>query len=186
MKTNNRQIGELHSNGKWAWTEYSEGKFDWRTIKNGSEKPEELKKEEPATSVASSDSEEKAPLSFVNKKSFINHTERDLTEEECKYYYRNYGKVVATVRNSWTYFQGKIGSTKQTFSQCGANDEYKKEKDFNNHPDWRPLAICNYSFQGYRERVQVECVCQSWEEIRDTFSDTEDQTFYIVKHPHQY
>jgi hypothetical protein len=26
------QVGEIHSNGKWVWTEYSPGKFDWRTI----------------------------------------------------------------------------------------------------------------------------------------------------------
>jgi len=28
-----RKVGEIHKNGKWAWTEYAEGKFDWRTIK---------------------------------------------------------------------------------------------------------------------------------------------------------
>lgn len=26
-----RQIGERHPNGKWVWTEYAKGKFDWRT-----------------------------------------------------------------------------------------------------------------------------------------------------------
>lgn len=32
MKTkNSRKAGDIHSNGKWMWTEYSEGKFDWRT-----------------------------------------------------------------------------------------------------------------------------------------------------------
>lgn len=30
MKTS-RKVGEIHKNGKWAWTEYAEGKFDWRT-----------------------------------------------------------------------------------------------------------------------------------------------------------
>lgn len=28
-----RQVGEVHSNGKWVWTEYAPGKFDWRIIK---------------------------------------------------------------------------------------------------------------------------------------------------------
>ena len=27
-----RKIGDLHPNGKWVWTEYQPGKFDWRTI----------------------------------------------------------------------------------------------------------------------------------------------------------
>lgn len=27
-----RKVGDLHPNGKWIWTEYQPGKFDWRTI----------------------------------------------------------------------------------------------------------------------------------------------------------
>lgn len=27
-----RKVGDLHPNGKWVWTEYAPGKFDWRTI----------------------------------------------------------------------------------------------------------------------------------------------------------
>lgn len=30
-----RNVGEMHSNGKWVWTEYKPGKFDWRTAKAG-------------------------------------------------------------------------------------------------------------------------------------------------------
>lgn len=26
-------LGEIHSNGKWQWTEYKPDKYDWRTIK---------------------------------------------------------------------------------------------------------------------------------------------------------
>ena len=29
-----RQVGDMHPNGKWAWTEYKPGKLDWRPIKN--------------------------------------------------------------------------------------------------------------------------------------------------------
>jgi len=28
-----RQVGDTHPNGKWVWTEYKPGKFDWRPIK---------------------------------------------------------------------------------------------------------------------------------------------------------
>lgn len=28
-----RKVGDLHPNGKWVWTEYQPGKFDWRVIK---------------------------------------------------------------------------------------------------------------------------------------------------------
>ena len=26
------QVGDLHPNGKWVWTEYKPGKFDWRIL----------------------------------------------------------------------------------------------------------------------------------------------------------
>ena len=29
------KVGDVHPNGKWVWTEYKPGKFDWRGIKNG-------------------------------------------------------------------------------------------------------------------------------------------------------
>lgn len=28
-----RKVGDIHKNGKWVWTEYQPGRFDWRTIK---------------------------------------------------------------------------------------------------------------------------------------------------------
>ena len=39
------QVGDLHPNGKWVWTEFSPGKFDWRTIKKSDPKKIELWKE---------------------------------------------------------------------------------------------------------------------------------------------
>lgn len=39
------QVGDIHKNGKWVWTEYSPGKFDWRTIKKSAPKKIELWKE---------------------------------------------------------------------------------------------------------------------------------------------
>lgn len=34
-----RQVGDVHPNGKWSWTEYKPGKFDWRPIKNATASP---------------------------------------------------------------------------------------------------------------------------------------------------
>ena len=37
------QVGDLHPNGKWVWTEYAPGKFDWRGIKkNATEKKQKV------------------------------------------------------------------------------------------------------------------------------------------------
>lgn len=44
-----RQVGDIHPNGKWVWTEYKPGKFEWRTIKKKKgeqEKPKEQPKKE--------------------------------------------------------------------------------------------------------------------------------------------
>ena len=37
------QVGDAHPNGKWVWTEYAPGKFDWRGIKkNATEKKQKV------------------------------------------------------------------------------------------------------------------------------------------------
>ena len=37
------KVGDLHPNGKWVWTEYKPGKFDWRRIKkNATEKKQKV------------------------------------------------------------------------------------------------------------------------------------------------
>lgn len=33
-----RKVGDIHPNGKWMWTEYQPGKFDWRTIPSKKQK----------------------------------------------------------------------------------------------------------------------------------------------------
>lgn len=35
------QVGDMHPNGKWTWTEYKPGKFDWRPVKGGAAKKNE-------------------------------------------------------------------------------------------------------------------------------------------------
>ena len=34
-----RKVGDIHKNGKWVWTEYQPGKFDWRTIPSEKKTP---------------------------------------------------------------------------------------------------------------------------------------------------
>ena len=178
MKANNsRKVGDIHSNGKWMWTEYSEGKFDWRTIKtqyDENKEVAEMKKEEP---------KEKSEVIFANKKDFVNGTEYDLTKEECEIWYKNFGKKSdVRVCNRWSYLMGRIGSCSVTIE----NSKTGKSKDFSKHPDWRPLAHYSYSVIGWSgERINIEGYCQSWKEIRENCSETENMSFYIQKHPHQ-
>ena len=54
MKANNsRKVGDIHSNGKWMWTEYSEGKFDWRT--NPADKKQGQRTDKATTSAKKSE-----------------------------------------------------------------------------------------------------------------------------------
>lgn len=48
-----RKVGDMHKNGKWVWTEYKAGKFDWRVAKKEAgvkpaSAPIETKVEQPA------------------------------------------------------------------------------------------------------------------------------------------
>jgi len=49
-----RQVGDTHSNGKWVWTEYKPGKFDWRPVKQKtqSEGSDESSKKTPSKPTA--------------------------------------------------------------------------------------------------------------------------------------
>lgn len=46
-KQTKHNVGDLHPNGKWVWTEYKPGKFDWRGIpKDGNNHPKSNEKKE--------------------------------------------------------------------------------------------------------------------------------------------
>lgn len=120
---------------------------------------------------------------YKTKKAFVENTSRELTEEECAMYIEHYGKdTECRVINTWKYYMGRIGSCSRAFiTKAG------REKDFNDHPDWRPLAVCNYCFQTWKGDYESETIyAQSWEEIREKCSDTENMTWRLFKHPHQW
>lgn len=61
MKSQKHNVGDIHENGKWMWTEYKPGKFDWRTIKaqEVANSETEVKTEETAVPAATPEPEEK-------------------------------------------------------------------------------------------------------------------------------
>ena len=63
------QVGDVHSNGKWVWTEYAPGKFDWRGIKKNA--PEKKQKVEGSGSKEVDDFMDKVKI-FNNKYTDIN------------------------------------------------------------------------------------------------------------------
>lgn len=164
-------VGEVHPNGKWVWTEYKEGKFDWRGIKTTSTSTAK-------TENAVSQKKEDKPRT---KKQFINETSYDLTEEECKEYWKLGKFLNIYVRSTWKYFRGRIGSCTLSIE----NEETGKSKDFDKHPNWRPLGHYWFRTMGWNgEWIDIEGYIQSWDEIRN-ISDTNSFTVDLMKHPHQ-
>lgn len=195
MKTQKQhKVGDIHENGKWMWTEYKPGKFDWRVIK-GQEKaitPEPEKEEETEVETeqtASVPEPEKKELTFKTRKEFINSTNYDLTEEEAQWYRKSkYAKDSnVVVRNEWNTFMGRIGSCSLSIVKEKADGSYSKPQDFSKHPDWRPLAFTTIYFRHWNgEYDSVEVIAQSWDEIRKKSDDTESHSWTIYRHPHQY
>lgn len=163
-------VGEVHPNGKWVWTEYKEGKFDWRGIKTT-----------PTAKTEKAVSQEKEDKPRT-KKQFINETSYNLTKEECKEYWKLEGKFLDLyVRSNWKYSMGRIGSCTLSVE----NSKTGKSKSFDKHPDWRPLGHYYLKTMGWNgEWIEIEGYIQSWDEIRN-ISDTESFTVDLMKHPHQ-
>lgn len=60
QKQSKHNVGDLHPNGKWVWTEYKPGKFDWRGIpKDGKTVNAQPKKSTPNTNKATKTKSEK-------------------------------------------------------------------------------------------------------------------------------
>lgn len=189
-----RKVGDIHPNGKWMWTEYRPGKFDWRGIKAQDSTTEETKVEETEVKTEETAAtpepqvEEKKELDFKTRKDFINNTEYELTKEEAEWWRKSkFAKDSnLTVRNTWQTLMGRIGSCSLSIVKYKPDGSCGKDKNFNTHPDWRPLAFTTIHFRGWRgDYHSVEVIAQSWDEIRKKSDDTESHSWTIYKHPHQ-
>ena len=59
-------VGDVHPNGKWVWTEYAPGKFDWRNKKTkANAQPSERKPGETKSAVKSNSEAAKKVLDFL-------------------------------------------------------------------------------------------------------------------------
>ena len=97
-------VGEMHPNGKWMWTEYKPGKFDWRAPK----KETSVKDTEGENETAEQATETPASAPKARtKKQFIAETSRNLTKEECAEYWKLGKQLDVYVRSTWKYGSGK-------------------------------------------------------------------------------
>lgn len=117
---------------------------------------------------------------------FLDNTGHDFTTDELKKYLNEYntGKEAAVVSNTWHYSMGRIGSTSATISI--GSGKPKPFQSVYDAPDWRPIGLLKYSYQGYNGKYHdIEVPIQSWDDVRKNLSDTEDATLHIYKHPKQ-
>ena len=85
-----KKVGDLHKNGKWVWTEYAPGKFDWRTRPELKQRPgakakageESTKKGKPAKKAASKASTVKTPVKNTETKMSDEPNQKLLTIDE--------------------------------------------------------------------------------------------------------
>lgn len=85
-----KKVGDLHKNGKWVWTEYAPGKFDWRTRPELKQRPgakakageESTKKGKTAKKAASKASTVKSPVKNTETKTSAEPNQKPLTIDE--------------------------------------------------------------------------------------------------------
>ena len=121
----------------------------------------------------------------AEKKQFLDNTGYDLTEDEVIKYinkFRPKDEPNAVVENRWHTLAGRIGSTSATI-RVGSG----KAKDINDGmPDWRPIGVYSYSTMGWDGKMMtITGTVQSWKEVKDCLSDTENMRISIYKHPKQ-
>lgn len=132
MKTQKHNVGDIHENGKWMWTEYKPGKFDWRTIKtqevanSESENETEVKTEKTVTKKAKKLTE---PQQRIIAK--INNGYRAMSLKT---------RTMAGYVNAWVY-RNEEGNweVKETFTM----GEYKtiQKLDWNGIMSWSDMWV---------------------------------------------
>lgn len=124
-------------------------------------------------------------MEFKSRKEFKFHTERDLTKEECAYYWNQFPKKVGFhLANEWKYVMGSYGVS--TVVKVNEKTWSRRKFDWSRHPSWRPLAKLVGHCRGWDGKVICyEEFYQSWEDLRKAMSDTGDETVELMKHPHQ-
>ena len=78
-----RQVGDIHPNGKWVWTEYAPGKFDWKSKKGKYHKNKATQSSQSATqskqSSTSSQSSSSKKSSTIDMTKFLVKENPNLT-----------------------------------------------------------------------------------------------------------
>lgn len=120
------------------------------------------------------------------RKDFIDSAPHDFTEEQVQTYLSKYNlqsEPSAVVKNKWNTLMGRIGSTSATIS-VGKG----KFKEFSTYdaPDWRPIGDYHYSTMGWNGKyIDIDGTIQSWDDVKNALSETENMTIHIYKHPKQ-
>ena len=120
-----RKVGNVHPNGKWVWTEYKPGKFDWRGVKGGAKgggvAPSAANK--PSTSGKTWDK-----LDTFNKKG---SDENKLWNEWYKYQTTGDPNRISNFRNILENKFPNVASWSQTSPNTGKAIVTAKDKDGN-------------------------------------------------------
>ena len=141
------QVGDIHPNGKWVWTEYAPGKFDWKSMKGKHNKNKNIS---TSTTAKTDEDETKKKTTTVTEDKKGNEKEvkveqkveedkYDAPEAKVQYSFMPDPKYGFKAKKSWTVLNPK---THKPMEQ--KRETYRKAyADVNLTPDDKLLKIAN-------------------------------------------
>lgn len=164
-KAINRQVGDVHPNGKWVWTQLPSGKYDWRVISNknkpsGAATPTPAKKQE--------NNSEAFLENLVKRNKFDSRHLEELSDNDLKFIHDfananlfNKNLTVGLKRQIndwWKGTQDEISSRKKRTQN---NNHLSKKKIANKKLLGEHLVTIN----GEEIRIKVK-----WDDLGETYS----------------
>lgn len=180
------QVGDVHPNGKWIWTEYAPGKFDWKSMKG-----KHHKNKDTSTETSSTKTEDEKKSAAVDKKVEEKTEKKQETKVPAKYdapapkvQYKNVAppEIEFQAKETWTVLNPKthkpMEQSRAKYRQMYADTEKvpddKLLKIVNNpkgNPNARQIALEECMARGIDEsQVSVKGTLQrAWDTAKEKY-----------------
>lgn len=140
------QVGDIHPNGRWVWTEWAPGKFDWKSLKGKHHKNSASSQSNQQTTAQQQITDDKEVASFMDKIKIFSNKYNDPSKVS----------VSKTPRGGWNvrYDGHRLGIfnastlSEETANKQGWNEgsgEKFKQRWKNQHKDLSDETIQSYA-----------------------------------------
>jgi hypothetical protein len=143
-------VGDIHPNGKWVWTQLSNGKYDWRVIKNNSSHNSGHNVDNSAASKNVSNNVNSKPEE--TKEQWLQRASRSFSGYDGSSKWWGVDAEFGRMRISYTSFRNKREYSVAFFTKDGK--DVSKEVDsnmcfFGNSPTAAKKAVLKYLYEHY-------------------------------------